>query len=425
MGMVLVGTAALIPNQARAGGLMLYEVGTADVGLASAGYSARAQDASTVLTNPAGMSRLPKTQLLIGTQVLYGYSQFTLDELQSSPDLGTDDGGIPIGWLPGGSTFITHSMSPKVALGFGVVGNFGLTQSYDEGWAGRYYIQSGTLLGISLLPSLSYKASEKVSLGASLNAMYGIMKNQVAVNNLGGAPDGELNLDDNQWGFGGNFGLLYEANAGTRIGITYNSEVSLDFTAPAEFSGLSSGLNTALGAAGLLNADIDMGMKVPQGVMASFYKQTNEKWAILGSVGWQQWSQFGKVDVGVNSNNPTTLTVDLDFRDTWHGALGAQKQMSGSWLLDLGVAYDSGFQNGAEVSPALAANWAWRFGAGAQHRVSEKFEWGFAGEWAYGGTLGVEEQSQAPVLAGGRGDLYGSFDNTGILFLSANFGWKF
>ena len=46
--------------------LMLYEVGTEDVGLASAGYTARAQDASTVFTNPAGMTRLDGTQSTLG-----------------------------------------------------------------------------------------------------------------------------------------------------------------------------------------------------------------------------------------------------------------------------------------------------------------------------------------------------------------------
>jgi long-subunit fatty acid transport protein len=44
---------------ASAGGILMYEVGTADVGLAAAGYAARAQDTSTVLTNPAGMTRPP------------------------------------------------------------------------------------------------------------------------------------------------------------------------------------------------------------------------------------------------------------------------------------------------------------------------------------------------------------------------------
>ena len=46
------------PTTAFAGGFFLYELGTPDVGLASAGYAARAQDASTVFTNPAGMTML-------------------------------------------------------------------------------------------------------------------------------------------------------------------------------------------------------------------------------------------------------------------------------------------------------------------------------------------------------------------------------
>ena len=53
-------------SPAAAGGLLLYEFGTAEVGLAAAGYAARAQDASTAFTNPAGMTRLEGTQVLAG-----------------------------------------------------------------------------------------------------------------------------------------------------------------------------------------------------------------------------------------------------------------------------------------------------------------------------------------------------------------------
>ena len=50
--------ASLIAPSTQAGGLYLYELGTPDVGTAAAGWSARAQDAATVFTNPAGMTRL-------------------------------------------------------------------------------------------------------------------------------------------------------------------------------------------------------------------------------------------------------------------------------------------------------------------------------------------------------------------------------
>lgn len=336
----LLGAAALagtlVAGPAAAGGISLYEVGTADVGLASAGYGARAQDASTVLTNPAGMTRLEGSQLLLGTQLLYGDLGFSIGS-GTSPALGSGDGGNPVGWFPGGGAFYTHSVSPELKLGFAMTGNFGLAQKYDSGWVGRYYAQESTLMGLSFLPSIAYRVNDRLSLGASLNVMYGIFENKVAVNNLVGG-DGQLKLEDNRWGWGVNLGLLYELDPRTRFGLTYNSQVKLDFGAPAEFSSIAPGLNALLAARGLLNANVDLGMTVPQGAMASVFHQLDERWALLGSVGWQQWSKFGKTEVSVDSANPVSLTTDLNYKDTWHVAGGAQYRMSGPWLLNFGVA---------------------------------------------------------------------------------------
>ena len=146
---------------------------------------------------------------------------------------------------------------------------------------------------------------------------------------------------------------------------------------------------------------------------------------VLGSLGWQQWSKFGDPEVGVNSNNPTSLTTDLEFDDTWHAALGAQCGLSEAWLLNFGVAYDSKFQSGSTVSPMLPVNDNWRFGAGLRNQVSKMFSWGVAAEYAYAGTLDVNKQSSAPVALGGRGNLAGSYKDAGILFLAVNFNWVF
>lgn len=64
---------------AQAGGLLTYEVGTAEVGLASAGSSARAQDTATAFTNPAGLTRLAGNQLLLAGQIDYSNLGFSLD----------------------------------------------------------------------------------------------------------------------------------------------------------------------------------------------------------------------------------------------------------------------------------------------------------------------------------------------------------
>ena len=147
---------------------------------------------------------------------------------------------------------------------------------------------------------------------------------------------------------------------------------------------------------------------------------------MLGSVGWQQRSKFGQVQLGIdNTTDPTSFPTDLDFKDTWHLAAGAQYRLSDPWLLNFGIAYDSEFQDGSDVSPLLPVNSAWRFGMGAEHHVCKNFFWGMAAEYLYGGTLDTDLHSTRPVALGGRGDVVGSFNNTGILFLGLYGNWLF
>jgi long-chain fatty acid transport protein len=410
-----------------AGGITLYEVGSADLGLASAGYGARAQDASTVLTNPAGLTRLDGTQVLATGQLMWADVKFSPGG-GTSPGLGSGDGGYTVGqngWFPGGGVFASYSASPDLKLGMALTGNFGMPLNYDDGWVGRYYVQKATMLGLSFMPTLAYKVSDQVSVGAGLNAMYGIYKNQVAINNLNPLyGDGQLKMDDETWGWGANVGVMFAPDARTRFGLVWTSQVSLDFKSPLEFSNLAPGIETLLRNRGLLDASLKVGIKVPQGVMLSGYTETSDRWALLGSVGWQQWSKFGQVELGIDDvNNPTSLTTDLEFKDTWHVAAGAQYRYSEPWLINFGVAYDSAFQSG-NVSLLLPVNAAWRFGAGAQQQLDKGQFWGFAAEYAYGGNLDAATYGK-PVALGGRGDVVGSYSQAGSIFLSAYYNWKF
>jgi long-chain fatty acid transport protein len=414
--------AGLACNSASAGGISLYEVGTPDVGLAAAGYAARAQDAATVLTNPAGMVRLDGNQIMVGAQLLHADLRFSI-EPGTTPALGTGDGGNPVGWFPGGGLFYSHSLSPDLKLGLAVTGNFGSAVEYEPGWVGRYRAQEGTLLGVSMLPSIATRVDENLSLGASLNVMYGKLDNKVAVNNIIGT-DGSLSLEDTTWSVGLNLGLLYEVDRGTRIGITYNSPVKLDFNAQPQWNGLGPGIQALLASRGLLDARTDLDITVPQGVMASLYHEIAPRWAVLGSVGWQQWSEFGEVEVGIDSNNPVGLTTALNFKDTWHLSGGAQYKWSDSWLLNAGIAYDSGFQSNGSIALALPANAVWRFGIGGQKEESSAFNWGWSLSYTTQGTLRSNVSGSVPVALGGRGDVVGSFDDVRIIFLALNVNWR-
>ena len=53
----------------------------------------------------------------------------------------------------------------------------------------------------------------------------------------------------------------------TRVGLTWTSQVDLDFKAPARFSGLGPVLSTLLASRGLLDSSVSIGTKIPQQVM--------------------------------------------------------------------------------------------------------------------------------------------------------------
>lgn len=417
----------LMGSAARAGGLLLYEYGTAEPGLAAAGYAARAQDASTAFTNPAGMTQLDGTQVLVGGQLMWMNTQFSIDGA-TSPGLGSGDGGRVYGsngYVPGGGAFLTHRVSPDLALGFAVAGNFGSMLDYDDGWVGRYRVQDADLVGVSVMPSIAYRVNDQLSLGAGLNGMYGMFDQRVAINNaLPSLGDGRLEIDDDTWGWGANVGVLYEATPDTRLGLTYTSEIDLDFRGPAQFSGIGPILTALLKSRGLLDARVDVGAKVPQQVMGSVYTAIDDSWALLGNLGWQDWSEFGETEIGIdNTQSPISLTNPLSFDDTWHAAVGAQYHTNDRWKMNFGLAYDSGFQDGNDVSPLFPVNSAWRFGIGGEREAGESFKWGFTTELLYGGNLHVDKRSMLPPVLGGRGDLGGSYDQTLGVVLTVYGNW--
>jgi len=416
VGVVLVVLIASSPA-ALAGGLLLYEVGTPDTGLASAGWAARAEDAATILTNPAGMTRLEKSNLLMGLQVLYADIGFVPDE-RTTVDGG--DGGNPVGWFPGGGMFYVHPASERLSVGVAVTGNFGMGLDYEDDWAGRYYVQDGTILGLSVLPAIAWKVNDKVSIGAALNATYGIFDTKVAINNINPLlDDGSLAMDDTVWGFGGNVGFLFEPNDETRFGFTYTSALDLDFGDVPVFEDLGPVLTAVLEERGLLDAEIDLSMTVPQTVMSSFVHDLGGRWSLLGNLGWQDWSAFGQVDVLIATEDPTDLTLDKNFKDTWHVALGAQAHNDAGWSYSFGAAYDSSCMEDADRTPTLPLGEALRFGFGAQRKLKENLELGLAYELAWGGSLPVD-QERGPLA----GRIAGEYPDTAMHFFGLSLIWE-
>jgi long-chain fatty acid transport protein len=112
----------LVVSAAWSGGLILYELGTPDLGTAGAGRAAMAADASTAGLNPAGMTRLERSQMLAAFQGLYIDTRFDTEEAA----FGGGDGGNAGGFVPAGSFHYVYSLTPDWKLGISAGSYFGL-----------------------------------------------------------------------------------------------------------------------------------------------------------------------------------------------------------------------------------------------------------------------------------------------------------
>ena len=400
---VLVLTFMLV-SVADAGGLYLYEVGTPDVGLAGAGYAARADDAATVFTNPAGMTRIDEPSLMLGTQPMYLHLKFDPDSTTSAaastlPGGFAADDGDASGWIfyigtvgsYGRGLYYVHPVNDRLRLGVSMNGYFGLSLDYEDNWVGRYYVQDTTLQAAAIQPAIAWRVNDWLSVGTGVAVLYGILDDKIAVNNIApNLPDGKLKYKDEQWATQFNLGVLVEPQKGTRLGLTYLSEADLNFDDRLDFSGLGPGLLAVLGGRGALNAKLDLGLTMPQAVMFSAYHEFTDRLALMANLGWQDWSQFGRIEVSLDS---PTLTVDLDYKDTWHVALGAEYRISDPWLLTGGVAYDSAMLDDDEVSPSLPVGDTWRFGLGTRYAWSEDVTLSGSYELAWSGDIDMTVES--------------------------------
>lgn len=411
--------AASTPLATHAGGLFLYEDGTASVGLAGAGYAAGALDSSTLWRNPAGMSLLPGSQITAGAQLLVGDITFSPNS-QTSPHLGSNNGGNALPVLPGGSFYFTHQINDKFSVGLGMLSYFGLAAEYDGDWVGRYYVKDALLGGLSLVPSVSYQVNDWLAVGAGMNAMLGMLENKVAVNNglqwAGG--DGQLKIEDNEWGFGATGGILVKLSEKTRLGVSYQSRVKLDFSDTPGWNNIRPGLELGLRAAGAWNSSLDLGVTVPQQVMGGIHHELNDRWSIMVDAGWQNWAQFGYVNIAV-ADESGGITYNADYQNTWHLGGGAIYKASDRWSFTGGVGYDSSPVTDANRSVTLPLGQQWRFGLGAIWQVKPKVALGVAWDLVWMGDLSVD-QYRGPLA----GRVAGTYEGAFINVIALNLNWK-
>ncbi|MCU6668590.1 outer membrane protein transport protein [Enterobacteriaceae bacterium H4N4] len=383
----------LASSFAHASALYFYETGTEDTALAGAGQAARAQDASTIMTNPAGMTRLPDHMFTGGIQAMNGNIDYQLDNnAQTSP-------GDVMKTFPNASAYYSQKLNDNVYAGIGLYGNYGLGIDYGN-WAGDRLIKKSTMAAMTLSPSLAIKLNDRLSLGASANINYGFLS---LTRNVDGD---DHNQQDHDWAMSYRLGLAMDLTDRTRAGITWTSKTDYQFNIDGK-------ARLPTQPARELTLPISAQARAPQQIMLSLVHDVTSQWSVMGDLGWQDWSQFGAPQVQVNGQS---VDKTSRMKDTWHTAVGVQYRPTEQWRLNAGVAFDSSpYRDQHDVAMTLPTGDEWRFGTGAQYQLTPASNIGVAVEYLHMQS----SQVQSPAV------FAGSYDKPHLWFASVNYSYQF
>lgn len=395
-----------------AGGLYLSELGTPiSVGTAGVGNVTNNIGADSVVTNPAGMTGIEDDRFLSGLQILVPSVRFDSDIATA----GGSDGGNAgfVSAIP--SAFTVKSMSDDWRLGVGITAPLGGGVDYGKDFVGRYQAQRSVMMGLAISPSVAYRVNNKLSLGAGVSVIYSNLDLDIAINQPGSLPDGQVSIDKiDDWGYQGFLGLMYEMTDRLTIGALYKAESDV------ELEGDLSANTTILNNVTSKLDEVKVDFSYPQMVQIGLKYELTDTTLLMVDLDWEEWSAFGDTRLGIEGvgGGSTVTKFDRDWDDTWHVGLAMAHKLPDRQIFSWGISYDSSPVSDSNRTADLPVDEQVRLSLGYGKVISDKLDFALGTTFLWLGNGKIDQ------VAGGE-QFKGEFSTNNIIFLSGTIYYKF
>lgn len=363
-------------NTARAAGFALRE-GSADwMANAFAGETAKAYDASTAWSNPAGMVRLDDSEVDASVNGIFPTMNFS----GSTPGISGSDGNNLISAAATAGFYGVWSVNPDFKLGFAADSPFGQRVANPTDFVGRYQSLVSSITDMEFLISAAYKINNQWSIGGGPVLDYFQARLTQALGpyppaTTYGMGDPDADLHGSNVAVGANIGIMYQPTQDLRFGLDYRSRItqSIDGTqavsTPSAYSLLLPATGPLIAGLAAQNSAAKTSITLPDNVALGAYWQATPQLALMADLGWTDWSLLKNIVITPTSPYAASSTIPENWRDTWSIAVGANYRVLPKLLLQGGLGYDQ--------SPVTASNRTSRIpdadrylvGIGAQYEV--------------------------------------------------------
>ena len=426
-------TAACVPVAAGAGsGFAVRSQSLVSLGMAQAGAATGAGGIGTALANPATLAATSGRIFETSTTLVMpagSFSDITSQNLFGGANTGgSGSGAHEPAVLP--SLHLAADLGESFRVGLAVAPLYGLASRYEPGWSGRYHAVESELVSVVVQPTVAWRATPWLSLGAGIQVQYmrsetttaidfGSIDTALSGGAFGGSPganDGRLRTTIDGFSTGFVLGALVTFDTGTRIGVGYRGSVTptLDGDARFDLGGpVGAGLSGITGA--FTNTGASLDLRLPASLHLGVRQQVGSDVTVYADLNWRGWGRIDELVLDFDNAAQESAVTTLPWDDSIYVAIGADWNVDDRLTLRAGAAYDQGpARNGGAAVAIPDGNSIW-LGSGLSYRMTDAI--------VLDAALGVAITEDVDVVArtsdpGGtfRGDFNGRYEGGRFYF---------
>ena len=361
----------LTASTSHAAGFRLPEAGVKAMGMGFA-FTAQADDPSAIYFNPAGLTQLEGSNLMLGvTYVKENGAEFsgTAHLPGPSPETQKD-----LNFYIPNAYYTYTSKSLGMAFGIGIFAPFGLGQEYQNRDTSifRDQVTKIDLQTIVVNPTIAFDINEYLSFGAGIDYLWANVTYEKTGVVPSGAPYGgpgqfytKLDGSADAWGY--NFGVLVKPTKNVKIGLSYRSQFlvkakDLDFSA-SSLVGTANGLIFPMGTT---KATATLGLPATAAVGIS-YTYNRLTFELDGD--WTFWHSYSALNIDNKSVPTYTKHQPKNWKDVCALRTGVEYRVTDPLALRAGFVYDPTPAPGSTMGPELPDSTRLNYMLGAGYKV--------------------------------------------------------
>ncbi len=364
--LVTAALVALAAGPSYGAGFSIFEQGSKAMGMAGA-FTAQADDPSLLFHNAGGLAFVTKRDISVGATWIRG-TKAELDGANPYPGEGYSAEQKKLSEFPP-HLYYVQPINDTWKFGLGVNSPFGLVTEWENPnqFAGRFVSTKAALQVIDVNPTLGWQITPSFGLGiGAIGRVSTVELNrnipQINPFTQSAVDVARLKLEgDFSEGYGFNVGILNKVNPSFSWGLSYRSQISVDYEGDARLTQVATG-NAQFDA--IIRSRLPFGIDLPVETTIDFPDEASLGLAfglspnllLETDFNWTGWSSFSDVPItftGGAANSLPDSELPQNWDDAYNYRAGLRWTTGPTSQWRFGYVFDESPQPEEGVSPLL------------------------------------------------------------------------